>query len=167
MPPFSPSAATQLTVVADQLNSQPAQSHNLLPGGHATQLEAPGGANDTPQDPFPAASFPPQVRGKQKLAALFAALQAGPWHVVALQQTHHAGQAEPTQWCREGPNRPLGRPIILGFRHISKPRGGLAVQGLSPLVRYKSGLFCFCGGLQGYRMDISRGDVHPPTAKHR
>ena len=42
------------------------------------------------------------IRGKQKRAALFAALQAGPWHVIALQETHHASQAEATQWCKEG-----------------------------------------------------------------
>ena len=42
------------------------------------------------------------LRGRQKRAALFAALQAGPWHVVALQETHHASQAEAAQWCREG-----------------------------------------------------------------
>ena len=53
-------------------------------------------------------------------------MQAGPWGIVALQETHHAGQAEGTTWCSDGtgPNRPLGRPIIFGFRHISKPRVG-------------------------------------------
>ncbi len=42
------------------------------------------------------------LRERQKRAALFAVLQAGPWHVVALQETHHATQAEAAQWCREG-----------------------------------------------------------------
>jgi len=42
------------------------------------------------------------LRERQKRAALFAALQAGPWHVFALQETNHATQAEAAQWCREG-----------------------------------------------------------------
>ena len=42
------------------------------------------------------------LRERQKRAALFAVLQAGPWHVIALQETHHATQAEATHWCREG-----------------------------------------------------------------
>ena len=52
------------------------------------------------------------LRGRQKRAALFAALQAGPWHVVALPETHHASQAEAEQWCREGagPTAPWDGP---------------------------------------------------------
>ena len=42
------------------------------------------------------------IRGKQKRAALFSALQAGPWHVISLQETHHASQEEAAQWCKEG-----------------------------------------------------------------
>ena len=42
------------------------------------------------------------LRGRPKRAALFATLQSGPWHVIALQETHHANQAEAAQWCREG-----------------------------------------------------------------
>ena len=42
------------------------------------------------------------LRERQKRAALFAVLQAGPWHVIALQETHHATQAEAAHWCREG-----------------------------------------------------------------
>ena len=59
----------QLISVAQLHHSQPAQSHNLLPGGqagHPTQLRILGGAlcspwggpSDTPQDPLPTASFP-------------------------------------------------------------------------------------------------------------
>ncbi|DBA89806.1 TPA: hypothetical protein ACH3X2_004677 [Trebouxia sp. C0005] len=33
------------------------------------------------------------------------------------------------------PYRPMGWPIILGCWHISQPRRGLVVQGLSPSVR--------------------------------
>ena len=52
------------------------------------------------------------IRGKQKRAALFAALQAGPWHVIALQETHHASQTEAAQWCKEGagPTAPWDGP---------------------------------------------------------
>ena len=52
------------------------------------------------------------LRGKHKRAALFAALQAGPWHVIALQETHHATSAEAAQWCREGagPTAPWDGP---------------------------------------------------------
>ncbi len=42
------------------------------------------------------------LRERQKRAALFAVLQAEPWHVIALQETHHATQARAAQWCREG-----------------------------------------------------------------
>ncbi len=41
----------------------------------------------------------------QKRAALFAVLKAGPWHVIAPQETHHATQAEAAQWCREEAGR--------------------------------------------------------------
>ena len=69
MPPFSPSAATQLTVVAQLHHSQLPQSHNLLSGGpaHPTQLRntdwvvpsgAPGGPNDIPQKTLITAPFP-------------------------------------------------------------------------------------------------------------
>ena len=52
------------------------------------------------------------LRGKRKRAALFATLQAGPWHVIALQETHHATSAEAAQWCREGagPTAPWDGP---------------------------------------------------------
>ena len=52
------------------------------------------------------------LRERQKRAALFAVLQAGPWHVIALQETHHATQAEAAQWCREGssPTAPWDGP---------------------------------------------------------
>ncbi len=46
------------------------------------------------------------LREKQERAALLAVLQAGPWHDIALQETHHAAsaaQAEAAHWCREGP----------------------------------------------------------------
>ena len=43
------------------------------------------------------------LRERQERAALLAVLQAGPWHVIALQETHHAAQAEAAHWCREGP----------------------------------------------------------------
>jgi len=48
----------------------------------------------------------------QKRAALFAVLKAGPWHVIAPQETHHATQAEAAQWCREGagPTAPWDGP---------------------------------------------------------
>ena len=42
------------------------------------------------------------LRGRRKRAALFSVLLSGPWHVIALQETHHASQAEAAQWCREG-----------------------------------------------------------------
>ena len=52
------------------------------------------------------------LRGKQKRAALFATLQSGPWHVIALQETHHATQTEAAQWCgeRAGPTGPWNGP---------------------------------------------------------
>ena len=52
------------------------------------------------------------IRGRQKRAALFAALQSGPWHVIALQETHHASQTEAAQWCKEGagPTAPWDGP---------------------------------------------------------
>jgi len=52
------------------------------------------------------------LRGRPKRAALFATLQSGPWHVIALQETHHANQAEAAQWCREGagPTAPWDGP---------------------------------------------------------
>jgi len=51
----------------------------------------------------------------QKRAALFAVLKAGPWHVIAPQETHHATQAEAAQWCREGAGRtiPVGTPLLI------------------------------------------------------
>ena len=57
------------------------------------------------------------LREKQKRAALFAVLQAGPWHVIALQETHHATQAEAAQWCREGagPTAPWDGPSFFSF----------------------------------------------------
>ena len=42
------------------------------------------------------------LRGRRKRAALFSVLLSGPCHVIALQETHHASQAEAAQWCREG-----------------------------------------------------------------
>ncbi len=52
------------------------------------------------------------LRERQKRAALFAVLQAGPWHVNSLQETHHATQAEAAQWCSEGagPSAPWDGP---------------------------------------------------------
>ncbi len=52
------------------------------------------------------------LRERQKRAALFAVLQARPWHVIALQETHHAIHAEAAQWCREGapPTAPWDGP---------------------------------------------------------
>jgi len=52
------------------------------------------------------------LQERQKRAALFAVLQAGPWHVIALQETHHATQAEAAQWLREGasPTAPWDGP---------------------------------------------------------
>ena len=52
------------------------------------------------------------LQERQKRAALFAVLQAGPWHVIALQGTHHATRAEAAQWCREGadPTAPWDGP---------------------------------------------------------
>ncbi len=47
-------------------------------------------------------------RQRQKRAALFAVLQAGPWYVIALQETHHATQAEAAQYCRERAGRDGG-----------------------------------------------------------
>ena len=101
------------------------------------------------------------LRGKQKLAALFAALQAGPWHVVALQQTHHAGQAEATQWCREGagPTAPWDGPSVWASG-TSASRGVALLFKASPLL-LGTNPACFVF-VVGYR-----GDVHPPTAKHR
>ena len=54
------------------------------------------------------------LKGKQKRAALFATLQSGPWHVIALQETHHASQAEAAQWCMEGagPTAPWHGPAF-------------------------------------------------------
>ena len=76
-------------------------------------------------------------KGKKR-AALLVALQAGPWHVVALKETQHASQAEITESCREGadPTAPWDGP---SFWASGTSRGGLAFQGLSRLVRHKSG----------------------------
>ena len=55
------------------------------------------------------------LREEQKRAALFATLQSGPWHVIALQETHHATQTEAAQWCRDGasPTPGVARPSRL------------------------------------------------------
>ena len=117
MPPFSPSAATQFTVVAQLHHSQLPQSHNLLSGGpaHPTQLGntdwvvpsgAPGGSPMTSPRKSSLQLLSLNVnglQGEQRWAAPFAGLQAGPRHIVALfKRHHHVGQAEATQWCREG-----------------------------------------------------------------
>ena len=75
------------------------------------------------------------LRGRQKRAALFAALQAGPWHVVALQETHHASQAEAAQWCREGagPTAPLDGPSFWA-PGTSASRGVALLFKASPLL---------------------------------
>ena len=75
------------------------------------------------------------LRGRQKRAALFAALQAGPWHVVALQETHHASQAEAAQWCREGagPTAPWDGPSFWASG-TSASRGVALLFKASPLL---------------------------------
>ena len=60
---------------------------------------APGGLNKpAPTPPLQLLSLNVnELRERQKWAAFFAVLQAGPWHVIALQETHHATQAEAAQ----------------------------------------------------------------------
>ena len=75
------------------------------------------------------------LRGKQKRAALFSALLSGPWHVIALQETHHASQAEATQWCREGagPTAPWDGPSFWAAG-TSSSRGVALLFKASPLL---------------------------------
>ncbi len=58
-------------------------------------------------------------RQRQKRAALFAVLQAGPWYVIALQETHHATQAEAAQYCREGAGRDGGSFGLLAHQPVA------------------------------------------------
>ena len=88
---------------------------------------------------------------------MFAVLQAGPRHVIALQNTHHATHADAAQWCREGgrPHRPMGWPTIylvfvcffLGYRGIVHHFRLLAHQQAAAWP-YCSRLALFCQGAQ-------------------
>ena len=148
---------------------QPHQQSQLWqpPDGQAGSTNQPQSTGKCPCSPWGGSMSHPRppslqllslnvngLRERQKRAALFAVLQAGPWHVIALQETHHATQAEAAQWCREGagrPYRPMGRPVILVCWHVSQPRRGLVVQGLSPSVR---GLSLCCGPVWQIRHDF-------------
>ena len=75
------------------------------------------------------------LRGRRKRAALFSVLLSGPWHVIALQETHHASQAEAAQWCREGagPTAPWDGPSFWAAG-TSSSRGVALLFKASPLL---------------------------------
>ena len=82
----------------------------------------------------------------------------GPWHVVAVQVTHHAGQAEATEWCKEraGPTAPWDGPSFWASG-TSASRGVALLFKASPQVSLVS-LSVLCRR----RMDIS-----PVTQKRK
>ncbi len=124
----SPGAAPATdSTVADSPSMPTNQQQQLRqpPNGQAGSTNQPQSTRKCPLQPLGGLNEPTQTsvstasvsqcqwaRERQKRAALFAVLQAGPWHVIALQETHHATQAESAQWCREGagPTAPWGGP---------------------------------------------------------
>ena len=97
------------------------------------------------------------LQGKPKRAALFATLQSGPWHVIALQETHHADQAEAAQWCREGagPTAPWDGPSFWA-NGTSASRGvALLFKADSPLSAVTSTLSDPSG-----RFVAAKGDLY-------
>jgi len=101
------------------------------------------------------------LRERQKRAALFAVLQAGPWHVIALQETHHATQAEAAQWCREGagPTAPWDGPSFWAAG-TSASRGVALLFKACPLL---SGVSAYaadpCGRYVAAQGSLSGGHV--------
>ena len=102
-----------------------------------------------------------RLRERQKRAALFAVLQAGPWHVIALQETHHATQAEAAQWCREGagPTAPWDGPSFWAAG-TSASRGVALLFKACPLL---SGVSAYaadpCGRFVAAQGSLSGGHV--------
>ncbi len=95
------------------------------PNGQAGSTNQPQSIESAPCSPWGGSTSHPRpsslqllslnvngLRERQKRAALFAVPQAGPWHVIALRDTHHATQAKAAQWCREraGPDAPWDGP---------------------------------------------------------
>jgi len=101
------------------------------------------------------------LRERQKRAALFAVLQAGPWHVIALQETHHATQAEAAHWCREGagPTAPWDGPSFWAAG-TSASRGVALLFKACPLL---SGVSAYaadpCGRYVAAQGSLSGGHV--------
>ena len=122
--------AADLSVSPAQHPSQLHQQSQLLqpPDGQAGSTNQPQSTGKCPLQPLGGPMSHPRppslqllslnvngLRERQKRAALFAVLQAGPWHVIALQETHHATQAEAAQWCREGVLPPHGMAHHIGL----------------------------------------------------
>ena len=102
---------TTLWQTAPPCQAHQQQQLGQLPGGQAGSTNQPqstekcplqhrGGSMSHPRLSTAYVSQCQRLRERQKRAALFAVLQA--WHVIALQETHHATQAEAVHWCREG-----------------------------------------------------------------
>ena len=112
------------------------------------------------------------LRGKQKRAALFSALLSGPWHVIALQETHHASQAEATQWCREGagPTAPWDGPsfwaagttssrgVALLFKATSL-LSSVSAAAVDPHGRFVAAQCDLCGG------QVTLASVYAPVER--
>ena len=95
---------------SDSSGADPASNSTLadgpsMPSASATGVApaAPGGLNEPPLTPLFMSFNVSGLRERLQQLALFAVQQAEPWHVIALQETHHATQAVAAQWCREGP----------------------------------------------------------------
>ncbi len=103
------------------------------------------------------------LREMQKRAALFAVLQAGPWHVIALQETHHATQAEAAHWCREGagPTAPWDGPAFWAAG-TSAGRGVALLFKACPLL---SGVSAYAAGPCG-RFVAAQGSLSDWTKCH-
>ncbi len=92
---------------------------------------------------------------------MFAVLQAGPWHVIALQETHHATQAEAAHWCREGagPTAPWDGPSFWAAG-TSASRGVALLFKACPLL---SGVSAYaadpCGRFVAAQGSLSGGHV--------
>ena len=112
------------------------------------------------------------LRGRRKRAALFSVLLSGPWHVIALQETHHASQAEAAQWCREGagPTAPWdglsfwaagtssSRGVALLFK-ASPLLSNISLASIDPHGRFVAAQCTLCGG------QVTLASVYAPVER--
>ena len=112
------------------------------------------------------------LRGRRKRAALFSVLLSGPWHVIALQETHHASQAEAAQWCREGagPTAPWdglsfwaagtssSRGVALLFK-ASPLLSNISLASIDPHGRFVAAQCNLCGG------QVTLASVYAPVER--